>query len=349
MIQDPSVLHRIRHPAHLVFLLGGISGSAINFAMTIGLNLVAGVHPLVAFFLGTLANQLFHYVYYHLVFLNQERRMRNGPVARLAVYLTVALIASGLLWGLMKVGLPFVIGVCAALVILAVANVLFVRITSFTSATLAEVEYREMNETFYDDQTDTEKVNWFRAWFHRSRFKNLTKMVATHHKPGMRIADLGCGNVWWNENALDVVGVDINEKMLNYAKRQNRLTDYQVTTTLTRTGLADKAFDLVITSEVLEHLLDLDEVLTEVKRILKDDGQYLITVPWDFFMGPFFVLFNINCLYQGWVKGSKYHRLRCGHINHFTRPRLRRLLAKNGFEVQRMTVVNGMSLYAVAK
>ena len=95
--------------------------------------------------------------------------------------------------------------------------------------------------------------------------------------------------------------------------------------------------------------LDLDEVLTEVKRILKDDGQYLITVPWDFFMGPFFVLFNVNCLYQGWVKGSKYHRLRCGHINHFTRPRLRTLLAKNGLAVQHMHVVNGMSLYAVAK
>lgn len=349
MIYD-RVHNRIRHPLFLVFLLGGISGSAINFGLTIGLYYLAGMSPFWAFFIGTLVNQLFHHIYYHLVFLNQERQMRAPPAARLVVYLLVALIASGMLWLLMKVGMPFVLAVMAALVILAVTNVLFVRITSFTSAVLAEVEYREMNETFYDDQTDRTKVNWFRAWFHRSRFANLTKLVAGHYRPGMTVADLGCGNCWWNESgSVNVVGVDINEKMLNWAKRQNRLADYRVATSLTATGLPDKTFDIVITSEVLEHLLDLDEVLAEVKRILKDDGTYLITVPWDFFMGPFFVLFNVNCLYQGFVKGSAYHRLRCGHINHFTRPRLRKLLAKNGFEVERVDVVNTMSLYAVAK
>jgi 2-polyprenyl-3-methyl-5-hydroxy-6-metoxy-1,4-benzoquinol methylase len=352
MISD-HVRDRIRHPAVLTFLLGGVSGSAINFSLTVVLHYVFHLHPAWAFFCGTLGNQLFHHVYYHLVFINQEVRMRAPLVARLVVYVLVAFVAAGLIWGLMKVGLSFLPAVILALVILAVGNVLLVRITTFTSATLAEVEYREMNETFYDDQTDTEKVNWFRAWFHRSRFAALKKFVAEHGKPGMTVADLGCGNAWWNEpgpdgKAVDVTGVDINEKMLSWAKRHGRLTDYRVTTSLTNTGLPEKSFDVVITSEVLEHLLDLEHVLAEVRRVLKDDGVYLITVPWDFFMGPFFVLFNVNCLYQGFIKGSHYHRLRCGHINHFTKARLRRLLKANGFDVRGIRVVNGMSLYAVA-
>ena len=102
-------------------------------------------------------------------------------------------------------------------------------------------------------------------------------------------------------------------------------------------------------SETLEHMLDLPAVLTEVRRILKDDGLFLITVPYDVFLGPFFILFNVNCLYQGYVKGSNYHKFRCGHVNHFTKRRLSDRLAESGFSLSRTDVVNGLSLYGVAR
>ena len=101
-------------------------------------------------------------------------------------------------------------------------------------------------------------------------------------------------------------------------------------------------------SETLEHILNLDQTLAEVHRILKPDGRFLITVPYDFFLGPFFILFNLNCIYMGYLRGSRYHRLRCGHINHFTKSRLRTALARNGFTLQRVFVVNGLLLYAAA-
>ena len=46
------------------------------------------------------------------------------------------------------------------------------------------------------------------------------------------------------------------------------------------------------------------------------DGRLVVTVPWDFFLSPFFLLFNLNCLYLGYIRGSRYHRYRCGHIHH---------------------------------
>jgi len=341
--------HRLRYPALYIYLLGGALGSGLNFLVTFILHRALGVNAYLAFFVGTLANELLHHVYYHVVYVNQEIRLRTPLAIQLALYIIVAIAAASLLWVILRLtGLPFAGAVLIALLILAITNTVINRISTFSSAKLAMVEYEEMGETFYDDQTDPKKVNWFRAWFHRSRYRRLTQFVDSCYKPGMAIADLGCGNCWWNVSGYPVVGVDVNENMLRWAKQHNRLIDYRITLDLSQTGLADKSMDIVVMSETLEHLLNLEETIREVRRILKDDGVFLITVPYDYFLGPFFILFNLNCLWQGYVRGSVYHQYRCGHVNHFTKRRLRDALSAAGFRLERLFVVNAMSLYAAA-
>ncbi|HUO56932.1 MAG TPA: methyltransferase domain-containing protein, partial [bacterium] len=223
------------------------------------------------------------------------------------------------------------------------------RISTFSSAKMAEVEYREMDEGYYDQMTDETRVSKFRAWYHRSRYERLTSFVSQYFKKGMSMADLGCGNCWWNIHHLPVFGVDINSKMLGWAKKNRRLKGYKVCSDLSKTGLKTKSFDVVLMSEVLEHVFNHHETLAEVRRILKDKGTFLITVPYDFFLGPFFILFNLNCLYMGYLRGSLYHKYRCGHIHHFTKSRLRQTLAENGFILEKVFVVNGLLLYATAR
>jgi SAM-dependent methyltransferase len=341
---------RLRHPAILIYLLGGTLGSGLNVLVSAFLHRRLGVNPYAAFFVGTLANQLFHYVYYHMVHINQEIRLRNSLPALFVMYLCVALVSLAPLWLCMRLlGIGFVSSVLVSIALLAALNTLLVRISTFSSAQLAEIEYREMGDTFYDDQTDAAKVGRFRALFHNSRFTELGRWVADLFQPGMKIADLGCGNCLWNSSKLPVMGVDINENMLRWAKEHGRVADYRIRSDLGDTGLPAEGFDIVIMSETLEHLLNVERVLAEVRRILKKNGTFVITVPYDFFLGPFFVLFNINCLYQGYIKGSRYHRFRCGHVNHFTKRHLRRVLAENGFEITRLRAVNGLSLYATAR
>jgi SAM-dependent methyltransferase len=48
---------------------------------------------------------------------------------------------------------------------------------------------------------------------------------------------------------------------------------------LTRLTYADASFDLVITSETLEHVPDLDAGLREIRRILKPGGRHVFTIP----------------------------------------------------------------------
>src|SRR6185436_14679615 len=138
-------------------------------------------------------------------------------------------------------------------------------------------------------------------------------------------------------------------KMLEWAVKNKRLLEAKVCADLGNTGLPSQSVDVLVMSEVLEHLPNIGETLAEVRRVLRDDGVFIATVPYDFFLGPFFVLFNLNCLVRGYLQGSWYHRVRCGHIHHFTKSRLKKTLQENGFKAEMIFVVNGLLLYAVVR
>lgn len=349
-MHEHAVVQRWRYPAVLIFLLGGTLGAVVNLGVTWVLAVFVGWSPLAAFFTGTLLNQIFHYFYYNVVYVNQEIRMRTSWALHLFMSLWVSLGAAVLLWFFQsQVHLELRLAVVTCLFILAASNALLNRISTFSSAKMAEVEYMELEGEYYDDMSDETKVSKFRAWYHRSRYERLTKFVSESFKKGMKMADLGCGNCRWNIHHLPVFGVDINQKMLAWAKKNKRLAGFKAAADLSKTGLKAKSFDVVLMSEVLEHVFNHTETLGEVRRILKDKGTFLITVPYDFFLGPFFVLYNLNCLWMGYVKGSVYHKYRCGHIHHFTKARLKKTLAENGFALDKVFVVNGLLLYATAK
>ncbi len=345
---EHAVVQRWRHPAILIFLLGGFLGAALNLGVTLFLALRLGWNPMIAFFIGTFFNQAFHFVYYNVVYVNHEIQMKTSFPLHLFMSFWVSVGSAAMLWVFMSQGFSLPEGLITCLIILAVSNAFLNRISTFSSAKMAEVEYKEMNESYYDEMTDETKVSKFRAWYHRSRYERLTQFVSESFQKGMKMADLGCGNCKWNIHHLPVFGVDINAQMLKWAKKNKRLTGFKVAADLSKTGLKSKGFDVVLMSEVLEHVFNQKDVLGEVRRILKDNGKFLITVPYDFFLGPFFILFNLNCLYMGYIRGSVYHKYRCGHIHHFTKVRLKRTLAENGFTLERVFVVNGLLLYATA-
>ncbi len=342
------VVQRWRHPAFLIFILGGLLGAAINIGTTVLFADVLSVNPLIAFFLGTFSNQAFHFIYYNVVYVNKEVQMKTSFSMHLFLSFWVSVGSSGLLWLFLRNQISLLLSLLYCLIILALSNSLLNRISTFSSAKIAEVQYKEMNESYYEDHTNVKKVSKFRAWYHRSRYERLTKFVTEYFRVGMKMADFGCGNCLWNIRKLPVFGVDINAKMLRWSKRKKLLKEYKVCEDLAKTGIKSKSLDLVLMSEVLEHVFDQADVLKEVSRVLKDNGTFLITVPYDFFLGPFFILFNLNCLYMGYIQGSVYHKYRCGHIHHFTKKRLKKTLEQNGLFLNKIFVVNGLLLYAVA-
>lgn len=122
------------------------------------------------------------------------------------------------------------------------------------------------------------------------------------------ILDVGCGNgIITNilNETYDIVGVDISAKALEQVKGEI------IECSSGNIPVQDNSFDLVLSSQLLEHLSDnlLNETLSEFKRISKK--YILITVPNEEFLKKNETkcpecnnIFNVNGHYQSFSTGS---------------------------------------------
>jgi SAM-dependent methyltransferase len=102
--------------------------------------------------------------------------------------------------------------------------------------------------------------------------------------PGARVLEVGCGggHVLALFPECDLVGVDVSGAMLEKARA--RLAGYQVELhkgELGTVSLEPASFDSVICTEVLEHVVDPDHVLSSIAHLLKPDARAVVTFPND--------------------------------------------------------------------
>ena len=101
------------------------------------------------------------------------------------------------------------------------------------------------------------------------------------------ILDFGCGNKPYEHlfiNAKTYVGVDI--KKSGHDHKNSKVDKFYDGKNL---PFPDNSFDSVVSFEVFEHIFNIDEILSEIHRVLKPDGKLLITIPfaWDEHEAPF--------------------------------------------------------------
>jgi ubiquinone/menaquinone biosynthesis C-methylase UbiE len=99
------------------------------------------------------------------------------------------------------------------------------------------------------------------------------------------VLDAGCGvgygaQVLLRGGCSRIVGVDISEEAINYARThyKERNIEFMVGD-CTKTSFPDRHFDIVVSFEVLEHIENYEMYLSEVKRILKNDGLFIVSTP----------------------------------------------------------------------
>ena len=99
-----------------------------------------------------------------------------------------------------------------------------------------------------------------------------------------RILEVGCGggHVLRMFPQSDLTGVDVSGEMIR--KAQTNLKGLHVTLLkgeLDQLDLPGHAFDKIICTEVLEHVVDPESVLTQIQRLLKPGGRAVVTFPND--------------------------------------------------------------------
>ena len=102
-------------------------------------------------------------------------------------------------------------------------------------------------------------------------------------RPGDRALDLGSGTGEFAAAlagvGADVVGVDIAEAALTRARLRHPELDFRLAPIDGPLPFDDSAFDLLWSSEVIEHVADTAKWLSEVRRVLAPGGRLLLTTP----------------------------------------------------------------------
>lgn len=102
---------------------------------------------------------------------------------------------------------------------------------------------------------------------------------------GKRVLDLGCGYGWHclyaaKHGATQVIGVDNSYKMIEEAICKNNnpaVITYEVKSML-NIDYPDNSFDVVISSLAFHYIPNFDEIVTKVKSVLVEGGDFVFSV-----------------------------------------------------------------------
>jgi ubiquinone/menaquinone biosynthesis C-methylase UbiE len=128
----------------------------------------------------------------------------------------------------------------------------------------------ERLETFFINETTIEHLHRY--------------AIACELSEDKVVVDIACGEGYGSNListvAKTVIGIDIDGATINKAKEKYKspnLSFYEGSAE--KIPLADSIADVVVSFETIEHLVDHDTMLSEIKRILKQDGILIISTP----------------------------------------------------------------------
>jgi len=154
-------------------------------------------------------------------------------------------------------------------------------------------------------------------------FELRRRFMLSEARPDDRALDLGCGDgVFTGELAgvaRSVVGADVADAALSRARGRHPGLGFHLVPITGPLPFAEHSFDLVWSSEVIEHVADTARWLSEVRRVLAPSGRLLLTTP------------NHSRLALALGGIERYSDPLGDHLHLYSRGSLRRLLDEFGF------------------
>ena len=130
------------------------------------------------------------------------------------------------------------------------------------------------------------RINWYlgRTVLHYRKTEMNIICDYLNNEENIKILDYGCNTGYllniikekYLSKKFHLFGADINLCALNYArKKYKELTFFEI-----NNEFFDKErFDVIILSHVLEHIKERDKLITNLKRLMKNNGTLIIAVP----------------------------------------------------------------------
>lgn len=115
---------------------------------------------------------------------------------------------------------------------------------------------------------------------HINRYQFASQFVR-----GRKVLDLACGSGYgshmlFSAGASKVIGIDISKDAVFYAQKKysKKNIEFRVSDAL-KTGLSDASIDVVVCFEFIEHIAAQDNLLREIKRVLRPEGILIMSTP----------------------------------------------------------------------
>lgn len=177
------------------------------------------------------------------------------------------------------------------------------------------------------------KNNLFQKAWHEGKWRTIKNLTKGKYR---RILDVGCASGWLTARMAclfpkaEVFGVDVSEKMCQKAKVIHPEVKF-IQADAHKLPFRKGSLDLIIATEVLEHVVDPLAVLLEMKRVLSKTGEIIIS------MDAGNLLFN--SIWFFWTKG-KGRVWKNSHLHRFNVRELRQLFLKAGFYIEKEQYFN---------
>lgn len=149
---------------------------------------------------------------------------------------------------------------------------------------------------------------------HVLKHEEIRRAISMCGSPDMCL-DLGCGVGHVMKifpSGSKKIGIDYSVKSLDIAKRYLGDGFDFIQGTAEQIPMPDESIDLITCFEVLEHLKDDEKALVEMSRVVKKGGYLILSVPNSYYFHEYFDLI--------------------GHIRHYDRESIERVLNKAGFK-----------------
>lgn len=185
-----------------------------------------------------------------------------------------------------------------------------------------------MELAVYEHEAAVEETHW---WFVGRRKLFARELAALHLSRAAHILDVGTGTganlrLMRQAGFTCVVGVDQSEAAIRFCTVRGLGSVKRAD--IRRLPFEDGSFDLVMATDVVEHVEEENEAVAEIYRVLHPGGFALITVP------AFPSLWGLQ-------------DIQSHHLRRYRRAEFHKLLADAGFEIRRIYYFNYLLFPAI--